>query len=1128
MNPPRGGLEHRGLRRSPTSTEMRRIGRIGIAGALAAAALLAAGGSCWANPLRGLGRMFEKWGLFQDIEVSGYNTITFQQHRVQGSVNTFLGQRWDTDNLLTQSSIHAEGSIYKEFGFQLDFSASGYGPKYSRWLLGYVGHDTALYYGDLNVSLSGNEFVSFRKTLKGWQLDQVLPRSGVLRYFESSEKGIVRRQTFPGNNTAGPYFLTYTPIIEGSEVIKINEERMVFGRDYRLDYETGELWFEPVDGPPRIVPETDTISASYLSYGYGGTPATLRGLRVEMPFMKRRMLVGYTLLEEKRPGKRGDTVGYHEDIYQGSGTTGPFDTTFRPIVEDGARVVYKGKEQQLDQALIVTVDNVEQKEGVDFDSHRYLGRIVFRRAVPPTALVVIKYYYELGTREAIGGGSKLWGIDAAWRVSRQLSLKFDYGHSFADASGQGGAAKKLTANLNTNRFRIGAQWRSIDPTFSFLNAVGFYRHEKGYQVRADWELGAATTLYFEQSDLKTSQGYSFGYSGYTGGEGFGLYNPYGTPIGYGPSGGAYGSPGTLPMAVGPLQLGSIGQPAPKVSLSVTAKRRNYGFRFAKPRWPGIQLDIQEMENVRAAGDRSSYQARQLRVQYVPTRKPFSISLSWSDTSQASATPAQEDIFSTSSTTKRFQGSITYNPSEKLSFAAHLGRIAMNAGPQSNSRSRTLQLSARWMPSDKLTLSIDRSTSESTGTRTPLYGGYGGSPGGYGIGFSPGGYGSYTGVSPYGIARPWQGAGDGDQPPAPPEGGDSPPDGGDEGEATPERTHYADSSTNINLTYQPSRRLSFDLSLGRRVYRSGGVGYLADSDQTYRSLSAMWQVSDALSLQATYGTDTMRFLEEDQGTIANKMLALGLNFRPPNSKWGASVMYNKQDGSSPTYVGFGRGQRQIIVGTNLRDLSGRIYYRIGESTDLYLQLGQASFSGGYAAFDKQTAELGIERRLSDTARITMGYRYIRNITDESGLLPMYSSVATQSQDYIASTFLLSFTMNFRGGTGRSSFRAPTSATGYYAGYGGYGFGGSLTTFGGYRPDVFGRRQGYGGMGPFGSTGPFGTGYGRGTAPGIPGGVGVPGGTGKWRERGPKGPGEQAKTPAAPPDPWEAVGDEVSLW
>jgi hypothetical protein len=1101
-------------------------------------ALLACQPAAAQNPLRGVQRLFDRWGLFQNVQLSGHNTITLQRHNLIGSREAFLGQRWDTATFLTQSSLHAEGDIWKEFGFQADLSASGYGPKYSRWLLGYVGHDTAVYFGDLNIDLGGNEFVAFRKTLKGWQVDQALPKGGLLRYFESQEKGITRRQTFRGNNTSGPYFLTYTPIIEGSEVVKIDEQRLEFGRDYRLDYETGELRFEPVDGPPRLVPETSTISVSYLSYGYAGQPGTLTGMRVEMPALGKRMLLGFTRLEEQKAGHRGDTVAYHEDIYQGSGTTGPFDTTFRPIVANGARVIYHGEEKVLEQALVVLVDNVEQRELLDYEVDRYLGRIIFRRAVPPTSLVVVRYYYDVRD-VVVGGASQIWGVDLTWAVSPRLSLKFDHASSQAAGGTQSGTASKLLASYRSGRLQLAGQWRQVAPGFSFLNSVGFYRHEQGYDVRLDYELGAATSFYWQRSQGRSSQGYSFGYSSYGGGEGFGFYDPYGAPYYSGTwQSGLY--------AAGAAESYAAAQGSDAVSLNVDTQRVNWGLRFAKPRWPGIQLDVERMANSGGPGNRSAYTARQLRVQYVPTQKPYSLMLNWSATSQDALQPSQQGILRTASSTRQFQGSFTYTPSQRLSFSANFGRLANDPGSQGGSSGRTVQLAARWAPSDKLSLNLTRTQAESSGTSL-AYGGYPGP--GYGGGYyggghwggSPGGWGTYlSGAAGLAAQQEQQ-----------------------NGAQTTQRTRHQDVTTNLSLTYQPTSTLSLDLQLSKRTYASGNIGYLADSDQSSRNVALTWQLSKALSLQTAYGTDTMKFLQEGEGTISSRMQNLALNYRPERSRWGAALMYTRQTGTSPTYVGFGRAQRQLIVDTALSDLSGRLYYRLGGSSDLYVQLSQSSFAGGYAAFDRQTAEFGLQRRLSDTAQLTFGYRYIRNITDQNQLLPVYSSVAMQAQNYIANTMLLTFNLTFHGGGGKGGFQAPSAGMGYYSGYGGGpydlggygewsggwgGYGGSLTTFGGYRSDLWARQRGWSGgeatdvfgrynlaYGPYGSSGAFGRGGYFGGPSGPASWPAPPRGamTGEgWTTRGPtrpQAPGTQEPMePTTSPDPWDSMGDGVSLW
>jgi len=252
--------------------------------------LCAPGGAAHANPLKGIQRLFKDWGLFQGVQVNGQQSLTLQQSMLEGSQYAYEGQRWDTAPLIRTSSLSLEGPVWKEFAFKADLSSTGYGPSYGRWVVGYVGHDTALYYGDLNIDLSGNQYASFSKPVSGWQLDQRIGK-GLARAFYTEERGLTRFQTFPGNNTSGPFFLTYTPVIEGTEVVKINEQVQRFGEDYRLDYDTGQLWFEVEGKPAKIIPDTSTVAVSYQSSGFQSSAGKLYGGRVEVPLMGNRMRV---------------------------------------------------------------------------------------------------------------------------------------------------------------------------------------------------------------------------------------------------------------------------------------------------------------------------------------------------------------------------------------------------------------------------------------------------------------------------------------------------------------------------------------------------------------------------------------------------------------------------------------------------------------------------------------------------------------------------------------------------------------------------------------------------------------------------------------------------------------------
>jgi len=996
----------------------------------------------------GIGRLFDDWGLFEGFTVSGSNTLTLQEHAIEGSQAAYEGQYWDTGTLVRRSSLHLEGPVWGNLGVQADISASGWGRNYSRYVLGYTAGDTALYFGDLNIRLTGNEFAGFSKTFQGWQLDQRLPNNGLMRAFYTTEKGLTRRETINGNNTSGPFFLRYTPIIEGSEVIKVDEEVVRFGRDYRLDYETGQLWFEPVDAPPRIIPSTSVISASYQSYGYESSPGVLYGARAEMPLLDDRMLLGVTaLMQDRKEGQNaGDTAGFQEDIFNGSGSTGPFDVNFRPILPNGATVVFQGQRQTIDQSVVVLVDNAEQVQAVDYDVYQEIGRIIFRRAVPPTSLVIIRYYYDLG-EPAVGTDTQVVGLDLGYRVAPGLNLRADWAQS--DVGGQTGSGQALRASLSFARpdLTATAEFRDVQPGFSYIDTVGFQRRERGLNLASEWQVNDYISVYERFSDLDSDSGLLFGYSGYSG---------------Y--SGGNFST-----FAAGPAQATTSG-------LSVHTQRNDLGVDVRYPHWPTLSFTHQTLDNSGGTTGGSSRTTDALALRYSPEGLPFTINASLDRSSQLYLGTNSTDPLAgrRGSDTDQMQISATYTPSSTLSFAANLsGNSSSSIDGEDSSSGTVAQVSARWNPSSRIGLSLDLRQSQSDGAVTSGF--YGGT----------GGFNTFA-LSPAQIpGNPGGGGGD------------------DDDDDTEERARYEDTSATANLTWRPIDSVNLTLAAGQRDYRSGGgVGYLADSAQTYYNATVGWQPSRDWGLTATWGTDELRFLEEGRGAVLNDLFALGLNYRPEGQPWGLSLNLHKQTGSSPTYIGFGQSQIMRIVPTDLFDLSGELTYELAPGINLFGRLGRADYDSGYAVFTKDLGELGVRYRMDDLADMRFGYSFTRNITGEPELpLPGGSAGSLGGQDYIAHTFMFEIASNFStglsggGGAGYQGYSGLSSFGGYGAGAGrGYGYGTGGYGTGGYGTGGYGSSSGGTGFGDFSGmseyrsatgTGGYDTGSSFGFAPFGPG-------------------------------------------
>lgn len=1006
---------------------------------LAVAFALSACAVASASPLGSLQKLFEKWDLFQGVEVSGQNTFTFQQYALDGSATAFQNQRWDTDTFIRTSSLHLQGPIWNNFGFMAELSSSGYGPAYTRWVAGYVGQSTALYYGDLSIDLSGNEFANYSKAVKGWQLDQKVGR-GLARFFHSAERSITRYQTFPGNNTTGPFFLTYTPVMEGTEVVKVNEQLQRFGQDYRLDYETGQLWFE-VDGQPsKIIPDTATVSVSYQSSGYQSSGGTVYGARAEVPLLGDRMQIGATFLQQQRGASGGtarDTVGYQEDIFNGSGSTGPFDVNYRPIIANGAQVVYKGQSQVIQQALTVLVDNVEQAEGVDYDSYRQIGRIIFRRSVPPTALVIIRYFYDLSLGVSSGDQS-VAGVDLVYRINPRLNLQAEWGRSDGGTADTTGDALRTNLSYNAPGLRAVAEYRDTSPSFSFLDSVGFYRHDRGLDLMANWKLGEHISMSARHSDLQTSEGYSFGYSPYSGGYGF----------------------NTAAAAVG------TNQTTTDSGLDISSLRDDLELRLDYPGWPSLSIMRHDMSNSGSTNGTSDYSSMNYQLTYSPAERPFSFSAGLYTTDQG-YTEAGTDTAATTqkgSSTTQLQWSASFKPGSRLSLSVSQGQNTSEAADSTDkSSSSTSQISFRWAPWDKLELNWDRNRTSSVGNVSS--------------GFYNSGYSSYSGYSGLGLAALY---------PAGIAGGD------DDSDTT---SRYDDQSSRLSVEFRPSQTLNLQYQLATRTYTSGGsVGYLADSEQSTQAVAATWQLNPQMSFSATFGNDRMKFLEEGRGEVANRTVTVGAGYRPTDSPWNLQLNYMMQSGTSPTYTGFGSNQKMRIVDNDMSDLRGQLSYSLSEDSEVVLTGDLSRYAGGYANFNKQQVEVGYRRRLSRIANLDFSYRFIRNIS--TGLDdPRYgnTSLTPANQNYIANTFLVTLATQFAssvsgtgpsgGGYGTGSLR---NFEGYRAGpdifgsnsnqYGtGYGSFESLRAYNNPSGSYGGSYQTPFGNSGFGQTGSYGTNY-----------------------------------------------------
>ncbi len=1014
--------------------------------------------------------------LFDGLQLNGTGNFTFQHDFTAGSEQAYQSSYWNTGPVTAVTSFDIAGPIMGHFGLMAHVSNSGYGYNDNRIMVGYQDNNTAVLAGDLSINFAGNEFCSFTKSLQGLQFDQRIGKSLLMRTFFSREKGLVRRDTIPGNNTSGPYFLTYTPIVEGSEAIMVDNTPKQFGVDYTLDYDTGQLYFEPPGGATTIISSTSVIQASYQSASAYDSGGTTEGGQLEASLLKGRLAVIATVLQRNVPGAGSqDTARYQDDMFQGSGSTGPFDTRYSPILPDGAKAIIGGQPTTIRNGLVVTVDDIPQQEGVDYDAIRQIGRVLFRHIVPATAVVHIKYYYQIGPSDSLGGATVV-GLAAQQQLSKKLAWDVSFAGSQAQGGGTTGFALSTGAHYMPNqKLDLAVRYHSMQPGFQYIDTVGFMRNETGLDATAGWRPNSHIAFTHQFSDVRTNTGYGFGYSPYPG-------------SGYG---------GTSYVSDDPSQTGGT---TPSTAMDIRALQNNSNLTLTFPGWPNITLARQSMSNSGGDTGSSTMNSNNLSLSYTPKKIPMTFQASAIDSQQGYAgLPAADpnDPYGQpqSSKARTFSVAHSWTPNAKLAFATNYsfndtrGTTADQKGTSSN-----LQFSTRWAPSQTFNVSVDVNRTASLGAVSSGFyggGGYGGYPGG---GY-PGNPGGYTATLGTGSVSP---------------GDDS------------TLSQYQDSSARLSVSWQPWSTLSLDATAGLRKYTSGGtVGYLADSDERFGTLSASWLPSQSLAFNVSVGSDLLQFLDPGMGGVLNNSFTLSANYRPTKSRLNYGLSFNRQWGVSPNSTD-GSTYATELAPTSLFDVLTNVEYNLTERAHLLGQFGFSNYaSSGFDSFTKGTAQLGFQYDLNRNFALTAGWQFIKNIAGQSATQPP-AGYDSYDANYTTNLFQVSLSTNFQstwgtqpnptgqmntpitpgyngmgGGYGGGIGGIGGGGVGGYGGYGG-GFSGGLGSpgmpggftggSGGFGGGGFGSGFGGGSFGGGFGGGSFGGGFGGGSYGGYPGGTG----------------------------------------
>jgi len=472
----------------------------------------------------------------ETLQLHGSQVFTYRTSSVSGGADAFQYDNYGYFKPFdSMTMLNINGPLIGNVYLQANLSRSQFYSGQSRWLLSYPGmtkfnKNFDLAFGDLNVTFTGNQFVNFSGTLRGFTIDHRLGKKGKISLLAAqkdatyinpfSTSGSTNRQppVFPGNGTPGPYALPDSPIVPETEIVRVDERPQVRGVDYTIDYDFGTLMF--LRG---AIPPTSTIAVSYEVRVPGQKSPVVYGLRwTHDP--SERMKLGFIYLAQRAPRVGGAVTRPNNPRFRqefsGTNSVGPFQLNYRPVVLGSEVVTVQAVIQRPDVRFVTDPSTGQltpiQQEG-DYHIDYFTGTITFFRPIAMGQLIVVEYTQNLvseTTQPTMSGDRSLMGFDAAWQWKKNWQFAFELARSgVASGDAGGGIALSLRSQGRVGkRLNLSASLRSVSDKFQPIESSAFLSRsatEKG--INLDFQYGAPTDIYSLTGGFSRLQNNSGGY-----------------------------------------------------------------------------------------------------------------------------------------------------------------------------------------------------------------------------------------------------------------------------------------------------------------------------------------------------------------------------------------------------------------------------------------------------------------------------------------------------------------------------------------------------------------------------------------------------------------------------------------
>lgn len=425
------------------------------------------------------GSAIERWlreKVTSRTTVSGWRKLGYHVRRVDGDTASYDVTEYGGRGLSRFTDfgyVRVTGfKVLDVLNFDVNVQDSRFqDPQANRFSVDYDGGGFSANLGDIRGSLGGaNPHARFDRSLSGVQAGY---KGGgfEIRALRSQARGQARTVSFPGTNSAGPYYLQSSQIVRGSERIEVDGELLTLGEDYTIDYELGAVYFVNRQTlQARIIPPTSTIVATYEAFNFGGASGTIEGASASYDAGSLGKL-GVTAMRQ-RSGASGQGSGRLER-FQGFGPPStPYVLQFEPVSV---------------LSVVIRVDGVLQVRGVDYRFDPNNAAVFYMtRFVPSTSTIDVLYTPKAVS--TIDGDRSVVGVDYTLPLGRgsRLLLSQATGELTNTAEPKRGVARSADVRWRNGGLELGAGVRDVPIGFVGIETTGFERNERTADLSASY------------------------------------------------------------------------------------------------------------------------------------------------------------------------------------------------------------------------------------------------------------------------------------------------------------------------------------------------------------------------------------------------------------------------------------------------------------------------------------------------------------------------------------------------------------------------------------------------------------------------------------------------------------------